>query len=94
MNVENIASTWMRFENMALASTADGLGLATSILREEHKVAVEKLLGIPEDYKIATMVLIGVKKCPVRDEAACDQLSVGCIEIGSAPLLLQLASLS
>jgi len=30
-------------------------------LREEHKVAVEKLLGIPEDYELATMVLIGVK---------------------------------
>lgn len=61
MNVENIASTWMCIENMALAATADGLGLVTSILREEHKEAVEKLLGIPEDYELATMVLIGVK---------------------------------
>ena len=61
MNVENIASTWMCIENMALAATADGLGMLTSILREEHKVAVEKLLGIPEDYELATMVLIGVK---------------------------------
>ena len=59
MNVENIASTWMCIENMALAATADGLGTVTSILREEHKVAVEKLLGIPEDYELATMVLIG-----------------------------------
>jgi nitroreductase len=61
MNIENIASTWMCIENMALAATADGLGIVTSILREEHKVAVEKLLGIPEDYELATMVLIGVK---------------------------------
>jgi nitroreductase len=61
MNIENIASTWMCIENMALAATADGLGTVTSILREEHKVAVEKLLGIPEDYELATMVLIGVK---------------------------------
>ena len=61
MNVENIASTWMCIENMALAATADGLGMVISILREEHKVAVEKLLGIPEDYELATMVLIGVK---------------------------------
>lgn len=61
MNVENIASTWMCIENMALAATAEGLGLQISILREEHKIAVEKLLGIPEDYELATMVLIGVK---------------------------------
>ena len=61
MNIENIASTWMCIENMALAATADGLGVQISILREEHKIAVEKLLGIPEDYELATMVLIGVK---------------------------------
>lgn len=60
MNVENIASTWMCIENMMLAATADGLGMQISILREEHKVAVEKLLDIPEDYELATMVLIGI----------------------------------
>ena len=60
MNVENIASTWMCIENMALAATADGLGLQISILREEHQIAVEKLLGIPEDYELATMVLVGM----------------------------------
>ncbi len=37
MNIENIASTWMCIENMALAATADGLGVQISILREEHK---------------------------------------------------------
>jgi len=61
MNTENIASTWMCIENIALAATADGLGVQISILREEHKIAVEKLLSIPEDYELATMVLIGVK---------------------------------
>ena len=61
MNIENIASTWMCIENLALAATADGLGVQISILREEHKVAVEKLLGIPEDYELATMLLIGEK---------------------------------
>ena len=61
MRIENIASTWMCIENMALAATADGLGTVTYILREEHKVAVEKLLGIPEDYELATIVLIGVR---------------------------------
>jgi len=61
MNIENIASTWMCIENIALAATADGLGVQISILREEHKIAVEKLLSIPEDCELATMVLIGVK---------------------------------
>ena len=60
MNIENIASTWMCIENMALAATAEGLGFQISIFREEHKIAVEKLLDIPEDYELATMVLIGV----------------------------------
>jgi len=60
MNIENIASTWMCIENIELAATADGLGIQISILREEHKIAVEKLLGIPEEYELATMVLVGV----------------------------------
>lgn len=55
-----LASTWMCIENMALAATADGLGLQISILREEHQVAVEKLLGIPADYELAAMILLGV----------------------------------
>jgi nitroreductase len=61
MHIENIASTWMCIENMELAATAEGLGIVTSILREEHKVAVEKLLGIPEGYELATMVLVGIE---------------------------------
>jgi len=60
MNIENIASTWMCIENMALAATADGLGFQISIFREEHKIAVEKLLGIPEDYELTTMVMMGI----------------------------------
>jgi nitroreductase len=60
MNVENIASTWMCIQNIALAATADGLGVQISILREEHQIAVEKLLDIPDDYELATMILIGV----------------------------------
>src|SRR4030066_88489 len=39
MNVENVASTWMCIQNIALAATADGLGVQISILREEHKMA-------------------------------------------------------
>ena len=60
MNVENVASIWMCIENMMLAATADGIGIQISILREEHKIAVEELLGIPEDSELATMLLIGV----------------------------------
>ncbi|MFC1995709.1 nitroreductase family protein, partial [Chloroflexota bacterium] len=62
MHIENIASIWMCIENITLAATADGLGVQISILREEHKIAVEKLLGIPVDYELATMLLIGVKE--------------------------------
>ena len=60
MNVENIASTWMCIENMALAAVADGLGMQISILREHYKIAAEKLLEVPEDYELATMVMFGV----------------------------------
>jgi hypothetical protein len=59
MNIENIASTWMCIENISLAATAEGLGTQISILREEHKIAVEKLLNIPEDYELATILLSG-----------------------------------
>jgi hypothetical protein len=60
MNVENIATTWTCVENMILAATADGIGAQISILREEHKIAVERLLGITEDHELATMLLIGL----------------------------------
>jgi len=66
MDVENIASTWMCIENVMLAATADGIGVQISILREEHKIAVEKLLGITEDYELATMLLMGVPSEPPR----------------------------
>jgi nitroreductase len=69
MNIENIASTWMCIENMALVATADGYGIVTSIFREEDKVAAEKLLGIPEDRELATIMLIGVQgEAPGRRE--------------------------
>jgi len=60
MNAENAASVWMCIENMMLAATGDGLGMQISIFREEHKIAVESLLGIPNDCELATMLLIGV----------------------------------
>jgi nitroreductase len=53
---------WMCVQNMYLAATAEGLGIVPSTLWEEHQAAVEKLLGLSEDYKLATMVLIGRQK--------------------------------
>ena len=53
---------WMCVQNMALAATAEGLGIVPSTLWGEDQAAVEKLLGLPEDYKLATMVLVGRQK--------------------------------
>lgn len=52
-------SIWMAVQNMALAATAEGLGIVPSTLWAEDQAAVEKLLGLPEGYRLATMVLIG-----------------------------------
>ncbi len=53
---------WMCVQNMALAATAEGLGIVPSTLWAEDQAEVEKLLGLPEDFKLATMVLIGRQK--------------------------------
>ena len=57
---EQAVSAWMSVQNMALAATAEGLGIVPSTFWEEHQEAVEKLLGIPEGYELATVMLIGV----------------------------------
>ncbi len=53
---------WMAVQNVALAATAEGMGIVPSTLWGEDQVAVEKLLGLPAGYKLATMLLIGVQK--------------------------------
>jgi len=53
---------WMCVQNMALSATAEGLGIVPSTLWLEHQADVERLLGLPEDYKLATMVLVGRQK--------------------------------
>jgi nitroreductase len=58
----NSWSIWMCIQNMALAATAEGLGIVPSTLWAEDQAAVEKLLGLPDGYKLATMVLIGKQK--------------------------------
>ena len=47
---------------MALAATAEGLGIVPSTHWAESKEAVKKLLGIPEGYELATVMLIGVQE--------------------------------
>jgi len=54
-------SMWACIQNMALVATAEGLGIVPSTLWGEHQAAVEKLLGLPDGYRLATMVLIGVQ---------------------------------
>ena len=55
-------SMWACVQNMALAATAEGLGILPSTLWGKHQLAVEKILGLPEGYQLATMVLIGVQR--------------------------------
>jgi len=61
-------SMWACVQNMALAATAEGLGIVPSTLWGEHQTAVEKLLCLPPNYHLATMVLIGVQKGYPRAE--------------------------
>ncbi|MFH1652359.1 MAG: nitroreductase family protein [Chloroflexota bacterium] len=51
---------WLATQNMALAATAEGLAGVTSTLRDEQKATAEKLLGLPADYELVTMMVIGV----------------------------------
>ena len=53
-------SAWMCYQNMALAATAEGLATVPSTFGGQHKEAVEKLLGIPEDYELITVMVCGV----------------------------------
>ncbi len=57
--MSNVAA-WMAAENMALAATAEGIGCVMSTLGGEYKEAVQKLLGLPEAYELATVMVMGV----------------------------------
>jgi nitroreductase len=48
--------------NMYLAATAEGLGIVPSDLWDEDRAAVEKLLGVPENYRLVAVVLVGKQK--------------------------------
>jgi len=60
--LQNQYAAWMCIQNMYLAATAEGLGIVPSELWDEDRAAVEKLLGLPENYRLAAMVLIGKQK--------------------------------
>lgn len=57
-----LISAWMCIQNMALAATAEGLGTIPSTFGGDHQKVVEKLLGLPEDIKLGTVMLIGVQE--------------------------------
>jgi len=57
---EQSASGWLCIENIALAAVSDGLGTCIVSYWDEGKAAVEKALGIPEDYELVCVLKIGV----------------------------------
>jgi nitroreductase len=57
--LSNIAA-WLATLNMELAATAEGYAGVTSTLVGDYKAAVEKILGLPEGYELATVMVLGV----------------------------------
>lgn len=55
----NIAA-WLATLNMELAATAEGYAGVTSTFVADYKTAVEKILGLPEGYELATVMVLGV----------------------------------
>lgn len=55
----NVAA-YMAAQNMALALTAEGMGCVMSTIGGEYGKAVEKLLGLPQEYELAMVLLMGV----------------------------------
>lgn len=51
---------WLCIENMLLAVVADRLGSGIVSYWGKYKGEVEKILGIPEGYQLATVIKIGV----------------------------------
>jgi len=59
---EDLVSAWMAVENIYLSATAEGLGIVPSTFWGDHQKEVEKLLGVPEEYRLVTVCLIGVQE--------------------------------
>jgi len=58
----NEVGTWMCVQNMALAATAEGLGVVASTFMGKYQKMVEELLCIPQGYRLTTVMLIGVQE--------------------------------
>ncbi|MFC2038199.1 nitroreductase family protein [Chloroflexota bacterium] len=58
---EQAVSNWMAIENICLAATAEGLGVIPSGFWEDYPYIkeVEKTLGLPDNYELTAMLLIG-----------------------------------
>jgi nitroreductase len=61
-------SAWMCIQNMALAATAEGLGVIPSTFStgSSFQQQVGKFLGLPDTLEVATVMLIGVQKGYVK----------------------------
>jgi nitroreductase len=64
--LNNFASVWLAIENILLAMAAEGLFGVTMV--PFRTTGLKKLLGIPDDYEIATLIPLGYpeKEHPVR----------------------------
>jgi nitroreductase len=58
--LNNYASVWACIENILLAMASEGLYGVTYIPRET--ASLKKLLGIPDDYEVATLIPMGYPK--------------------------------
>jgi len=67
-------AAWLATQNMALAATAEGLGCVTSTFGGEYKETVQKLLGLPQGYELATVLVMGVpESIPQKREGGVDR---------------------
>jgi nitroreductase len=53
-------SVWMCLENISLAAVAEGLGSCITLYWGEGQKEAGKVLGLPEDYEVTTLLKIGV----------------------------------
>jgi nitroreductase len=67
-------AAWLATENMALAATAEGLGCVTSTFGGEYKEAVQKLIGLPDGYELATVLVLGTPEVrPTKREGGVER---------------------
>jgi len=59
-DLNNLASAWTCIENILLAMAAEGLYGVTFITNDT--APLKKLLGVPDDYEVAALILIGYPK--------------------------------